>query len=127
MPVDRALVNLIILLFVLAFGIFFGVDIARNGIEQVNGPIGTASELTVDKMAEEQQRLVMDHKQRMRLQEEQELLTLQGQDQKLEQVQPRTINQSLLSKLFYKIGDVLRWFADFIIRGIVNTGRAIFT
>lgn len=89
MPMDKALVNLIILLGVLAFGIFFGLDMAKNGIEQVNGPIGTASELTMDKMAEEQQRLVMDHKERVRLQAQQELLALQGQEQKLDQVQLR--------------------------------------
>lgn len=124
---DKALVNLIILLFVLAFGIFFGVDIAKNGIEQVNGPIGTASDLTVDKMAEEQQRLVMDHKLRMQLQDQQELLKSQAQAHELEQGQPRTINKSLLSRFFHKIGDILSWFADLIIHGIVNAGRAIFT
>ncbi|MEX2415213.1 MAG: hypothetical protein WD424_03640 [Paenibacillaceae bacterium] len=128
---DKALVNLIILLGVLAFGIFFGVDMARDGIEQVNGPIGTASDLTVEKMAEEQQSLVMDHKKRMELQALQELMALQEQkqklEQKLEQVQPRTINQSLFSRFFHKIGDVLSWLADLIIHGIVNAGRAIFT
>ncbi|MEX1031625.1 MAG: hypothetical protein WDZ91_16490 [Paenibacillaceae bacterium] len=123
----KALVNLIILVSVLAFGIFYGVDMARDGIEQVNGPMGSASDLTVEKMAAEQQQLVMDHKERMRLEAQQKLLALQEQEQKLVDAQPRTINPSLMSRFFHKIGELLSWVADFIIHGIVNMGRAIFT
>lgn len=124
---DRALLNLFILLAVLAFGIFFGVDMAKNGIEQVNGPIGSAKDLTVEKMAAEQKGPVIAHNERMRLKAEQELLALQEQERRLELVEPRTINQSLLSRFFHKIGDILSWLADSIIRGIVDAGRAIFT
>ncbi len=124
---DRALLNLFILIAVLAFGIFFGVDMAKNGIEQVNGPIGSAKDLTVDKMAEEQQNLVIAHNERMRLEAEKELIASQERDQKIELDEPRTINQSLLSRFFHKIGDLLSWLADSIIRIIVNAGRSIFT
>jgi len=125
---DRALVNLIILLCVLAFGVFFGVEMARDGIEQVNGPIGTASDLTVEKMAAEQQGIVMDHKERMRLLEaEEELLAQQAQELQLKLEQSRPINQSLLSRFFHKIGDILGWLAESIVHGIVDAGRAIFT
>ena len=124
----KALVNVIILLSVLAFGVFYGVDIAKNGIEQVNGPIGTASDLTVEKMALEQQQLVLDHKERMRLEAEQELRELQEQKLKEEQQsQPVVVKQSLLSRLISKLGDVISCIANFIIHGVVNMGRAIFT
>src|SRR5690554_5893399 len=120
MPVGKALLNLIILLSVLAFGVFYGIDVAKNGIEQVNGPIGTASDLTVEKMAEEQRGYVMDHKERMRLEAEQELLALQEQTLQQAQSQPYTIKPSLLSRFIHMIGDVLSWIADFIVHGIVN-------
>jgi hypothetical protein len=127
MPVGKALVNLIILVGVLAFGIFYGVDMAKDGIEQVNGPIGSASDLTVEKMATEQQQLIMDHKERMQLEAEQKLLALQEEEQKLLDAQPKAVNPSLMSRFFHKIGDLLGWIAEFIIHGIVNMGRAIFT
>ncbi len=125
---DKALLNLFILLAVLAFGIFFGVDMAKNGIEQVNGPIGSAKDLTVEQMAEEQQGLVMQHDERMRLIAQQELQALQGQaQQQLAKVQLGTEDRSLLSRFFHKVGDVISWLAESIIRGIVDAGRAIFT
>lgn len=124
----KALFNLIILVSVLAFGIFYGVDIAKNGIEQVNGPIGSAKDLTVEQMAAEQQRQIMDHKERVRLEAQMKLLAQQEQEQKdkLAIEQARVSSPSLMSRLFHKIGELLGWVAEAIIHGIVKIGRAIF-
>jgi cell shape-determining protein MreC len=128
MLVGKALFNLIILISVLAFGIFYGVDIAKNGIEQVNGPIGSAKDLTVEQMAAEQQNLVMEHKERMLIEAQKKLLAQQEQEQKemLSLEQARVTSPSLMSRLFHKIGELLGWLAEAIVHGIVKMGRAVF-
>jgi hypothetical protein len=120
---DKALLNLLILLGVLAFGVFFGVDIANNGIEQVNGPIGEtapAQPIAEDTKTDEalQQEHVMDHKDRVNQQLEQQVP---------DKNQSQNLNRSLLSQIFHKIGGGLNGCADMLIRWIVNSGKFMFT
>ena len=117
---DKAFVNLIILVGVLAFGIFFGVDMASKGIEQVNGPIdpqqsSVNAQIDEIKQVVKDEQLVMEHKERMNpsVADEQEAIN------------NRPTHRSLLSRVFQKISLVLHIIADHLIRWIVNGIRAI--
>ena len=44
MQVNRALLRFVILVLALAFGVFYGIDLAQKGIEQVHGPIAQSQQ-----------------------------------------------------------------------------------
>ena len=102
---DKSLWRLAVLLFVLGFGIFYGVSLSKHGIEQINGPI---VETEADSTADVQQTPPPEAPS------EQATATT---------VQP-PVNQGIFA-LFDKIGSLLNKLADGLVHLIVRLGEAI--
>lgn len=131
---DKWLAKAGLLLFVLAFGVFYGVDTANRGIERTYGPMADSAppllEREGDPAARERLGVVMDHRERM-----------SGLEQNGTQTEAQTeepsgalssgaqyeISQSAFSRLLGWIGSLLHALADGLIRLVVDLGESLLT
>lgn len=112
-----------VLLFVLAFGVFYGIDTANRGIERVHGPLPDSAVSSAEQRAEpaaaEELGVVMDHRERMNA------LREQGDEQAA--APPPEVSLSPFSKILSWIGSALHALADRLIRLVVELGESLLT
>lgn len=117
MPVDKALGKLVLLLFVLGFGVFYGVSISKDGIGRVHGPIDPQqSEIADEAGGEPEFQPAADEVTAQPEQPEQPA-------SEFEAIRP--VSESVLVRLIDKIGSLLNYLADRLIRFLVRLGEAV--
>ena len=112
--------KLLLFLFVLAFGIFYGISLTSDGIEEIHGPLGDVTESTIEDTN------AADSPSKHTMKTTQEDIGTQNEQLSGAEIKPVSpASHSLLTKLLDKLGSLLNLLADRLIRLIVKLGEAI--
>lgn len=122
MRMNKVFVRFIILVLVLIIGVFYGMDLAQKGIEQVYGPLASA-----DQAADEQQGTT-DGQASDAQQAQPEVIDYREQQAPSDQSKRRSdynAGSSTLGYVFRAAGSMIHAVADSMLRLLVKIGETV--